>query len=272
MGQESRGTLKNYFVTGARPKQSQFYDLLDSYQHKTDSFDIEGIIPSGGNIGIGRSPNVKFKLDVNGVTRTEGLQFNMDTREHLNFNVALYRNDGLCYLTVDKLYIRDSRAGSDKFYFDLNNGRLGINTMIPAVNLHVNGKIKSNNFRERKVAKNRISTNSDTYVDMAGMKITLSDIANPILVMFKVPTVISGAGRTRCSFRILVDDEEKAASHHYINNISGIFESEEVFLICLDTIDKGKHTIKGQWRMEEGDQVQACYYGSVSRHLIVIEL
>ena len=36
MAKQSRSTLKNWFKTGLKPLQNQFWDLFDSYWHKDD--------------------------------------------------------------------------------------------------------------------------------------------------------------------------------------------------------------------------------------------
>ena len=36
MAQQSRSTLKNWFKTGLKPLQNQFWDWIDSYWHKDD--------------------------------------------------------------------------------------------------------------------------------------------------------------------------------------------------------------------------------------------
>ena len=108
---------------------------------------------------------------------------------------------------------------------------------------------------------------------MKDMTITVSNIINPVLVIFKVATLV---GQEWCFFRIIIDDEEMAVSHHHGSG------TNEVFLTCLATLDTGNHVIKGQWRSENGQVIRVCGWGSqsgsggykknVTRHLIVIEL
>jgi len=43
MAEQTRNVLKSWFVTGATPTQQQFWDLLDSYFHRTDGLAMEDV-------------------------------------------------------------------------------------------------------------------------------------------------------------------------------------------------------------------------------------
>jgi hypothetical protein len=147
-------------------------------------------------------------------------------------------------------------------------------------NLEVAKKVQCQNAREHVSANDIISTDSFDYVDMDGMGLNIVTAINPVLVLFKVPTVRSTENGGWCFFRLLVDDNEVAVSHHHIT--TSPYGTHEVTLTWMGVLSEGEHTIKGQWRRESGETITACGWGgqssgtkytkNVTRHLIAIEL
>ena len=43
MAIQAKATLKSWFLTGKKPTQAQFHDLIDSYIHKSESLDVSNI-------------------------------------------------------------------------------------------------------------------------------------------------------------------------------------------------------------------------------------
>lgn len=152
------------------------------------------------------------------------------------------------------------------------DGNVGIGKTNPQEKLDVNGRIKCKNLRKQVFANNQISTDSGAYTDIANMTITEEFGDGPVLIILKIPTVRSRGDSSWCFFRIVIDGQEKSVSHHHI--VGSPYETHEVALVWMDILQKGGHTIKGQWRKESGDTVTACGWGgdkAVTRHLIAIE-
>jgi hypothetical protein len=145
-------------------------------------------------------------------------------------------------------------------------------------NLEVAKKVRCQNARQHVSAKNVIQTTSSKYLTMDKMNLTIETANNPVLVLFKVPTVSSTKRRSWCIFQLLVDNKVVAESRCYTSTVV----THEVTLTWMGVLSDEKHTIKGQWRMDDtgfgmdtvfgmGNSITACS-NNATRHLIAIEL
>lgn len=83
MAKVSVNTIKNWFQTGLKPTQSQFWDWLDSFRHKDDAVTIAEVtglqaqldaLAGGGGGGGGTSTTIS-NAETLAIANTEMLQF-----------------------------------------------------------------------------------------------------------------------------------------------------------------------------------------------------
>ena len=115
-------------------------------------------------------------------------------------------------------------------------------------------------------AKDGISTTNTNWEDMKDMSIEVNTGIHPVLIMFTASGVALRSG-DYIQIRLLVDEEEKCMV------VNGLGNSDEhnMNLNCLETLSKGDHTIKVQWKISGPGPAVASEEGS-TRNLIVVEL
>jgi hypothetical protein len=126
--------------------------------------------------------------------------------------------------------------------------------------------------REIKSATNEISTVATEWKDMPDIAIEISTNDNPVLVLFNAGGVQPASQQRRITsqFRLLIDDDQKAYTLHEYQHGRGM-QSRDVMLNWMGTLSKGTHTIKVQWRVEENQEIKACYKNA-DRNLMAVEL
>ncbi|MEN8218504.1 MAG: hypothetical protein ABFS56_19475 [Pseudomonadota bacterium] len=125
--------------------------------------------------------------------------------------------------------------------------------------------------REIKSATDEISTDATEWEDMPDMAIEISTNDNPVLVLFNAGGVQPASQQRGITsqFRLLIDDEQKAYTLHEYQY--GGTQSRDVMLNWMGTLSKGTHTIQVQWRVEENQEIKACYKNA-NRNLMAVEL
>ena len=131
MNEKDRSLLKTYFITGSKPTESQFGQLIDSIVVKSE--DGVSIDKDTKCMGLGvTSPKAKLDIGVGG--NTSALKIG-HTTHNANFEIQ----PGVNGVGGKKLSINSANTTIINF---LSNGNVGIGTANPAAKLDINGPLK----------------------------------------------------------------------------------------------------------------------------------
>ena len=151
MAELSREDLKKKFHNGALAKEQHFADLIDSFVHKSSDN-----IKTSSDTGLGLAPSNKkflsfFKNDIN--LQKNAPSFSFETADDKS------GAEGISLVipgATDSSNLITFRSGADQNGSGKTNGRVGINTSSPALELDVNGSVGM---------KSRVGRFSDPAID-----------------------------------------------------------------------------------------------------------
>jgi hypothetical protein len=141
MAQQTRNTLKGWFMTNLFPVQQQFWDWIDSFRHNSDTIalaDVDGLVDILNSKQDIEAPNVILvaagvnHYDVPAGTMLEKIWFQLQTAASIGVGTALGINDiydpadgalnGDLFITGDKPF----RAATRIYFNGIQNDTVTI--------------------------------------------------------------------------------------------------------------------------------------------------
>jgi hypothetical protein len=239
-----------------------------------------------GNFLYGEGSDDALFIDEKGTVKVQKLEVKGDTNlgDALTINGATTLKDNL---TVNgnvgigtndpkaKLVVKGATKLADTLTVDgattlknnlIVSGNVGIGTNKPNARLDVNGtvsaaKVYSRNVTEEKTDEKEVSTSSKNWVDMPGMKVTVTTGERPLFILF----VVSEAWVSKdkyAYYQLMLDGNSIGHTrHHWVSRHSS------VVILRMPKVKEGQHIIKAQWKVGAGTARSFS-----TRTLTVIEL